>query len=582
MANVQIKSVPITSLSNGGGTVTVGSDGSIAVTPAAAQVISMAGTTKMQADIEDPDTFIQKAVLGFNFMVGASGDEVSILTAGPGGIGLTGTITAGSAVLTPPSTTGTLALLSDVTSAVTGLWNQKGSTDCSGNPNYPAASKGWTYIVSMSGKIGGASGTAMDVGDVYYALADNAGGTEASVGTSWGHIEHNLPTLGSMSTQAASAVSITGGTVGGLTSFGVRSTGAGFDLKLASTEVLTTTRTLTVTLGDAARTLTLSGSPSLSGITTTGTGTLSLSTFTLTADTTGTVVVQGGALGTPASGSGANLTALNASNLASGTVADARLPATVANIISMTALATVTGAASITGAASTSLTLNGGSNGGALVIGQGTNGNTTLTLPGTGEFDVTGNSTAYKTLAVTNSANANAGGFYLTCAGSTGFGTAMGVATANIVMLEVDSSAGGYIGNRRNGLLSFATNDLVRFTLAADGSATFLGTLAVTGISTFTGDVSAVGNIATTTAGKTLSIKSGSNAKSGTFTLVAGVAAVTNTSITANSVIVVTLKTVNGTRAGLPDIVPTATTGFVATAVSTDLSVYNWAIVEVG
>ncbi|HEX8030032.1 MAG TPA: hypothetical protein VF491_16275 [Vicinamibacterales bacterium] len=75
---------------------------------------------------------------------------------------------------------------------VTGLLEYQSNTDCSGNPNYPAANKGDVYIVSVSGKIGGASGTTVDVGDWYVALADNAGGTEASVGTSWGHMEHNL------------------------------------------------------------------------------------------------------------------------------------------------------------------------------------------------------------------------------------------------------------------------------------------------------------------------------------------------------------------------------------------------------
>ena len=41
----------------------------------------------------------------------------------------------------------------------------------------------------------------------------------------------------------------------------------------------------------------------------------------------GSVVLNGGALGTPSSGVGTNLTALNASNLASGTVPTAQLPA---------------------------------------------------------------------------------------------------------------------------------------------------------------------------------------------------------------------------------------------------------------
>lgn len=79
-----------------------------------------------------------------------------------------------------------------VDNAVTGLLDFKGSTDASSNPNYPAASKGDSYVVSVAGKVGGASGKSVDVGDVYLATADNAGGTEASVGTSWIVLEHNL------------------------------------------------------------------------------------------------------------------------------------------------------------------------------------------------------------------------------------------------------------------------------------------------------------------------------------------------------------------------------------------------------
>jgi len=101
-------------------------------------------------------------------------------------------------------TDGTLAANSDVKIAsqkavktyvdasVTGLLEFKGSTDASSNPNYPAASKGDAYVVSVAGKVGGASGKNVEVGDMYIATADNAGGTEASVGTSWTVLEHNL------------------------------------------------------------------------------------------------------------------------------------------------------------------------------------------------------------------------------------------------------------------------------------------------------------------------------------------------------------------------------------------------------
>lgn len=95
--------------------------------------------------------------------------------------------------------------------------------------------------------------------------------------------------------------------------------------------------------------------------------------------------------------------------------------------------------------------------------------------------------------------------------------------------------------------------------------------------------ITVIGDVTTTAAGNTLKIKSGTNAKAGTFTLVAGTVTVSNTSVTANSVIIVTLKTAGGVRTGNPDIVPTAATGFVATQIGGvgDTSTYNFVILEV-
>ena len=59
------------------------------------------------------------------------------------------------------------------------------AVDCSANPNYAEGSVGDQYIVSVAGKIGGASGKDVYVGDLVYCIVKNAGGTEASVGTSW-------------------------------------------------------------------------------------------------------------------------------------------------------------------------------------------------------------------------------------------------------------------------------------------------------------------------------------------------------------------------------------------------------------
>ena len=79
-----------------------------------------------------------------------------------------------------------------VSSAVSGLLELNGNLDCSANPNYPSASAGDTYYCSAAGKVGGASGKSVDVGDAIVAKTDNGGGTEASVGTSWFVLEHNL------------------------------------------------------------------------------------------------------------------------------------------------------------------------------------------------------------------------------------------------------------------------------------------------------------------------------------------------------------------------------------------------------
>jgi hypothetical protein len=84
------------------------------------------------------------------------------------------------------------AIKAYVDSKVTGLLDDKGPIDCSANPNYPAASKGDVYRTTVAGKIGGASGKSVDVGDLIIASADNAGGTEAAAGSNWYIIEHNL------------------------------------------------------------------------------------------------------------------------------------------------------------------------------------------------------------------------------------------------------------------------------------------------------------------------------------------------------------------------------------------------------
>ena len=68
----------------------------------------------------------------------------------------------------------------------------QGSIDCSANPSYPVSAAGDIYYVSVAGRIGGASGNLVDVGDMLVSVADSLGGAEAIVGADWLIIEHNI------------------------------------------------------------------------------------------------------------------------------------------------------------------------------------------------------------------------------------------------------------------------------------------------------------------------------------------------------------------------------------------------------
>ncbi len=154
---------------------------------------------------------------------GVANNAASTITIS-GNFGTTFTVTGTTSVTLP--TSGTLATTAYVDAAVVGLLDLKGSTNCSANPNYPAASKGDTYVVSAAGKIGGASGDAVKIGDMFVALADNAGGTKASVGTSWQVLEGNIPDLATIATTGAISDLVGAGT-GVLTALGVNVGSAG-------------------------------------------------------------------------------------------------------------------------------------------------------------------------------------------------------------------------------------------------------------------------------------------------------------------------------------------------------------------
>lgn len=100
----------------------------------------------------------------------------------------------------------------------------------------------------------------------------------------------------------AGPVTVNSGTIGGLTSFGVRSTGSAFDLKFATSGVFTTNRTISFSPGDANRTIALSGGDILFS----GAFTMS-GNFGFTGTLTGTTSVTFPTSGTLATTSGASI-----------------------------------------------------------------------------------------------------------------------------------------------------------------------------------------------------------------------------------------------------------------------------------
>jgi hypothetical protein len=81
----------------------------------------------------------------------------------------------------------------DALIAANDAWVNKGVLDCSANPNYPAGENGWTWRVSVAGKIGGASGPSVEVGDIVTCNTDGtASGNHATVGANFNIIQTNL------------------------------------------------------------------------------------------------------------------------------------------------------------------------------------------------------------------------------------------------------------------------------------------------------------------------------------------------------------------------------------------------------
>jgi hypothetical protein len=164
--------------------------------------VAVSGTDGLEVDSGSPITGSGTIVLGVNASALRTHLNVYTITeidaeldlkAPLSSPGLTGTPTAPTAAGgTNTTQIATTAFVLNELSGVTGGLGVPGDLNCSTNPNYPSATAGDNYYVTVAGKIGGASGVDVEVGDLIVAKSNNAGGTQAAVGSSWFVLEKNL------------------------------------------------------------------------------------------------------------------------------------------------------------------------------------------------------------------------------------------------------------------------------------------------------------------------------------------------------------------------------------------------------
>jgi len=239
--NKFVTAADITKLSNLSGTNT----GDITVTDTTEIDLSLTGQ-QISADIKSSSIDETKLDVSVNTSLDLADTSVQ----NSGNETVNGIKTFGSFPISPSSAPTTDYQLSnkkyvdDIIKAADAMV-YKGATDCSGTPNYPAADAGDTYKVSVAGKIGGASGVVVEVGDMFICTADStASGDQATVGAYWDVLQVNIDgaVIG-----PASAVSTDLATFDGTTGKLIADSG----LLLANVFDKSTDDTDDVTIGDA-------------------------------------------------------------------------------------------------------------------------------------------------------------------------------------------------------------------------------------------------------------------------------------------------------------------------------------------
>lgn len=133
--------------------------------------------------------------ISHQFLTGID-DDGTPLSAVPDVVDLTGLDTDGSLAANSDSKVATQKATKTYVDGIVGALDVmvlKTTIDCSTNPNYPAADKGWTYVVSVAGRLGGASGVQVEAGDMAICIVDGtSSGNQATAGANWRVIQTNI------------------------------------------------------------------------------------------------------------------------------------------------------------------------------------------------------------------------------------------------------------------------------------------------------------------------------------------------------------------------------------------------------
>lgn len=163
-----------------------GTDDARMVTPLKLQTRMVAYAQPLDADLTAIAALVTNAY-GLNFLTLSNQAGLQAL------LGLDTDITLAANSDTKIATQKAVKAYADGLLDANNAYTYKGVIDCSTNPNYPAASAGWTYKVSVTGKIGGASGVNVEVGDSLTCIVDGSpAGTQATVGANWIIVQTNI------------------------------------------------------------------------------------------------------------------------------------------------------------------------------------------------------------------------------------------------------------------------------------------------------------------------------------------------------------------------------------------------------